>query len=923
LVPTLLVVRGQAGSGKSNFLADLASLASQRKLRVAWVDAVDSAIPLLAIDRLTRELGTRTDNLTSDLDRLHRLRTACQRASAGRPAVLIVIDHVEELLAQDRSALVDLMVNPPCANLILAVAIDSASIGRLAFSVETTAPPDLGSTRARRLEVELLPLTTEEITLLAESRFGIGAVAARFSKSVEFLSGGLMRHVSTILTLVEELDEIERQLVLSGSELVEPAIVRGPPLRNSVVGDSLTEDSILLVARGLAAWMVPSTVSHLATLLEVPPDSIEARLALMQDRGVITMSHSPLGDLYRFVIPLARVEVVRETPEVLRRQLAARVGMIKEESAWPTDPVMMAQHFVTGQLELTPDRIQILTAAAEKLTHRSRYARAQRLLRGAIRQDREVGQDNQLPGEALSILAETLSRTGASDEAHRILMLERGTNPVSAADSVLRRARDHVARGQDQDAVELLEHELAAEHLEPSQRLQVMLDLGRLLIQLGRLEEGATLSHRTSAEALAQNDTRSAVESEINSHVRYLYDGLPRRALEHGRRALLLAHSDTDERLQARTLSAIGNALTDSAGLTRASRWLQRARERAESAEDFATLSWTTQLLAVNCIERGDWLSATHLASSASHIDAVLHRSRSLRLSEALQDWLQALRGEPSTNGRLINKGDLTRGAGRTEAFVFQAACQIYLLRGEEGDALSLCGEVIRALESRRGNRRQLISWALPAQAAVAFQAKQEGLLTLTADRLRELLDDVGQENAIVRPELDLTDAMLHAMDDGWDQAAPLALRASRRFRELGYHRREALAEQLAGDAFREAGDADRAHEHLTAAFTSFKAMGAAPRVEAVRHSLHLLGRRAPRDHGRAGQLTHRQWEIATLAAQGKSDREIGVILGIRHRTVTTHMSNALRALHISTRKELPQWLAAQDADGVDVTPHK
>lgn len=911
--PTLLVVRGPTGSGKTRFLADLASLAAARGLRVAAVETADAAIPMLAMDRLTRELGTRTENVVSDLDRLHRLRTACQRASAGRPGVMVIVDHADVLSAPDRSALVDLALNPPCANLLITIAFDSAAARTAGGTEGRWASLDDARIRARRIEVELTPLTGDEVTALAESRFGIGAVATRFGESVARACGGLMERVNALLEMVATLDDEEQRLVLSGSELIEPTVVWGPPLRYLALTPAIEDPETLRIARALAAWITPATVTQIAGVLEMEPQAVEQGLAWLEDRGIVTAGGRDRRSEFEFAIPLTRLQILRETPELIRRQLHARIASIKEDLPHPTDTITLAQHYIAGRVAMTRGRLLLVNAAAESLTSRSRYARAQRLLSDAVSRFREEHPDEDVPREVLTLLAETLSRSGAWDEAERLLAAD--PSDTRSGEPTIRRARDLVAQGRDNEASDLLAGELASETLAPQDRLAVMLDLARLFLQGGRLRECEELSAQASTEALAQGDTRAAVENELTLHARFLNDGLPRTALEYARRALVLAHGDTDERLQARALSGVGNALTDSVGLHRAFRWLQRARERAEAAEDFATLSWTTQLLAVNSIERGDWAAADHLTSAAARIDSVLHRSRSLLMSTAIRNWLQALAGERPESLEYPEMTDFARGAGRTETFALQAACEGWLLAGEPDRAREPTSRLVSALEARPGNRRQLVGYALPAQAAVAFELQDPDLLLTTVARLRGLLADVAGEHALVRPQLNLAEAMLHYVREEWTPASDRARLACEEFERYGYRLRAAVARQLAGDACREAGDVDRSYRLLTEAFTAYRMMRATPRMDAVRESLHLLGRRAPRDQVRSRGLTSRQWEIAALVAQGKSDREVAASLGIRHRTVTTHMSNILRALQLRTRRELGEWVQAREAE--------
>jgi DNA-binding NarL/FixJ family response regulator len=48
--------------------------------------------------------------------------------------------------------------------------------------------------------------------------------------------------------------------------------------------------------------------------------------------------------------------------------------------------------------------------------------------------------------------------------------------------------------------------------------------------------------------------------------------------------------------------------------------------------------------------------------------------------------------------------------------------------------------------------------------------------------------------------------------------------------------------------------------------------------------------------------LTPREVEILRLVAEGHSDREIGDLLSISHRTVMTHVSNILAKLNLESR---------------------
>jgi DNA-binding CsgD family transcriptional regulator len=56
--------------------------------------------------------------------------------------------------------------------------------------------------------------------------------------------------------------------------------------------------------------------------------------------------------------------------------------------------------------------------------------------------------------------------------------------------------------------------------------------------------------------------------------------------------------------------------------------------------------------------------------------------------------------------------------------------------------------------------------------------------------------------------------------------------------------------------------------------------------------------------------LTPSERRIATLAAEGRSNREIAQALFLTVKTVETHLSNAYRKLDIRSRRELPEALS-------------
>ena len=90
-----------------------------------------------------------------------------------------------------------------------------------------------------------------------------------------------------------------------------------------------------------------------------------------------------------------------------------------------------------------------------------------------------------------------------------------------------------------------------------------------------------------------------------------------------------------------------------------------------------------------------------------------------------------------------------------------------------------------------------------------------------------------------------------------------------------------------------------------------FERLGAAPWVARAQAELAATGERRTRaDDPDAPLLTPQELEIARLAAQGLSNKEIGARVHLSHRTVSTHLYRIFPRLGITSRVMLRDALA-------------
>jgi DNA-binding NarL/FixJ family response regulator len=114
------------------------------------------------------------------------------------------------------------------------------------------------------------------------------------------------------------------------------------------------------------------------------------------------------------------------------------------------------------------------------------------------------------------------------------------------------------------------------------------------------------------------------------------------------------------------------------------------------------------------------------------------------------------------------------------------------------------------------------------------------------------------------------------------------------------------------GAEIRRARRPSDAREPLRRPLEIAEVAGAKALEQHVRSELYATGAR-PRTTALDGveSRTERELRVATLAADGQTNRDIAQTLYVTPKTVEVHLSNAYRKLGIGSRRELPTALAA------------
>lgn len=271
-------------------------------------------------------------------------------------------------------------------------------------------------------------------------------------------------------------------------------------------------------------------------------------------------------------------------------------------------------------------------------------------------------------------------------------------------------------------------------------------------------------------------------------------------------------------------------------------------------------------------------------------------------------------------------------------ALMCATAAKLAALRGETDNALALAGEA-EELGLPVG-ARPVLATALMARglAALAEGRFDEAYghfrrlhdrfdpafqLALRLTTLGDLVDAAGHCGRIeeVRPivaeltltaevtpapvlhaELRLVQAVLATDDSEAEALFEAALRADLAAWPLIRSRT-----QLAyGEWLRRHRRAVESRDHLRVARDTFDALGAIPWGERARRELRAAGEVSRRrDPDARDQLTPHELQIAQLAAEGLTNREIGQRLYLSHRTVSSHLHRIFPKLGVASRSEL------------------
>jgi DNA-binding CsgD family transcriptional regulator len=885
----VLVLRGEAGVGKSALLAEAVALAATAGMRVLTTVGVKSEehLPYAGLHQLVHPVRAGIDALPGP--QRDALRAMTGMTDDAVPDSYLIGLAVLNLLAEVAT------VAPVLVVVEDAHWLDRVSVDVLAFV-------------ARRLD-------SEPMALIAAVREGVPSRlrdAALPSMTVSRLSGDAA--AALLDAVAPELGPALRQRLLAeaaGNPLALTELPKAVRVLSGVPGSGplpLTER----LERAFTA-RVSQLPADTRTMLPIAAlnDSAAtaetlgaAALILGADAGVTALEPAATAQLIElgagtitFRHPLMRSAIAQATsPEERRRAHTALAQVLDGQAdrcAWHRAAATAGtDENVAGELDAAADRAQrrgVVTAAIAALEQAARLSsvparRTERLLRAA-----DLAVESGRRDVVGRVLGEVATLELSAQQRARVAWIQGGFDDGMRDDAIgaleLARLAESVAADGDVElAVRILwSAALRCFWAEPGQEARRHIET--VADELFTDERDPRL---LAILAYAVPVERGSTVVDGLTHLAGQQAAGPREERFLGTAALLVGAFDVAARLSAASLS----------GLRAQGRLGLLARARAAQA-------WSSTRL-------GDLGVAIPAAEEARRLAVETDQPLLYGIVCASQAEIAALRGEDGRADLLAAEAEqagLAVGARPVLATAQMARGMAALGQGRFADAFAqLCRMHDPADPAYQVALR---CYAVPELAEAAVRSGMAD----TVSAMAALMDELERlARSMSSPALGMGLSYARAVLAGDDDAERLFTLAL----GTGWPFHRARVQLAFGEWLRRRRRAAESRTLLRSARETFDALGVVRWSERARDELRAAGEGSPRrDPDARDQLTAHELHIAQLAAEGLTNREIGHRLYLSHRTVSTHLHRIFPKLGIASRADLGAVLGVTYTDSV------
>ncbi|MDS0132199.1 MULTISPECIES: AAA family ATPase [unclassified Amycolatopsis] len=865
-----VLIRGEAGIGKSALVASTAAAASVAGLRVLRTTGAEAErnLAYAGLHQLLHPVRAGVAELPAP--QRDALQTALGLASGAKPSAYLVGLAVLTLLAEEAAAKPLLLVAEDVHWLDRASADVLAFVARrietepivLVATLRDGAESPLLSAGLTSMVLERLPADAAaevldsvaprlapavRTRLLAEAA-GLPLALTELPAAVASLDG-----VDPVLPLTERLERTFTARVAALPEATRTALLVAALNETTSLAETLAATDALL-GTGTTAAADPAILAPAveARLIELSAGAVTFRHPLM--RSAIPASATPLD---RRNAHLALVEALRDQPD--RRawhQAAATAG---------------PDETVAGELERTAERARFRGGAAAAIA--------------ALEQAARLSPDAGDRTDRLLLAAELAVESGRRETAERLVHAASPADPRRRATAG--RLLSEFEDGVREDPARVAElARTAASVAEDGQHDAAMRILWSAAMRCFWTEPGpeARKALLDVADRLPIPDGDPRIVA-VSAYVAPFERG--EAVLGHLRE--LVAKTGADPEVDR----YLGSAALQVGAFDLAARFSAAAAPGLRAQGRLGLLPRALAVQAWSRVRLGDLAGAVPAAAEAVRFARETGQPFMAGLATAVQAEIAALRGEHKQAKTLADEAEragLAAGARPVLATV-------QLTRG-------LAGLSEGRFEDAFADLRRLLDPADPAYqlALRTYCVAELTEAAVRAGRTAELREVVTGLECLDTPSpalhigLRYARAVLDPSDELFAEALDSAGWPAERGRvHLAY-----------GEWLRRQRRVVESRTHLRTARKTFDALGMAAWADRARRELRSAGESSPnRGPDARDKLTPHELSIAQLAAEGLTNREIGQRLYLSHRTVGTHLHRIFPKLGVSSRADL------------------
>ncbi len=884
-----VVIRGEAGIGKSALVAetaDAASVAGLRVLRTTGAEA-EQNLAYAGLHQLLYPVRAGVAELPAP--QRDALRTALGLADGASPSAYLVGLAALTLLAEEAAAKPLLLVaedahwlDRASADVLAFVArrIENEPIVLVATVREGAASPLLDAGLAPMVLARLAADDAADLLdavaprLAPAVRTRLLTEAAGHPLALTELPSALADFdgLDPVLPLTERLERTFTARVAGLPEATRTALLVAALNETTALAETLAATGALLGRAAGAGQALPSDAHHPPAdpTSAVEPDilapAVEARLVELS-AGTVTFRHP----LMRSAIPAAA------TPDERRRVHLALVEALHDQ------PDRRAWH----QAAATAGPDETVAAELERTAERARYRGGAAAAIAALEQAARLSERPETKTDRLLKAAELAVESGRRETAERLV---HAANPAGATQrATASRLLSEFEDGVREDPARVAELAATAKAVAADGQCDAALRiLWSAAMRCFWTEPGPAA--RQALLDVADALPVPAGDPRIVAVTAYV------APFERGRGVLeklneLAARTGADPEVDR----YLGSAALQVGAFDLAARFSAAAAPGLRAQGRLGALPRALAVLAWSRVRLGDLAGAVPAAAEAARFARETGQPFMYGLATAVQAEIAALRGDHKQAKTLAGEAERTGLAAGARPVLVTVQLTRGLTNLSEGRFEDAFADLRRPLDPADP------SYQLALRAYCVAELAEAAVRAGRTDDLRDVLAELeclDSPSPALHIGLRYARAVLDPSDDRFAEALGADLR--------GWPAERGRVHLAFGEWLRRQRRVVESRTHLRTARETFDALGMTAWAERARRELRGAGESSPnRGPDAREKLTPHELSIAQLAAEGLTNREIGQRLYLSHRTVGTHLHRIFPKLGVSSRADL------------------